>query len=56
MQPFADLLETAEGDKPFEEDEPRRAKVFSAVLGEVKDLGDGSDKGRYCFNTVHCEI
>ncbi|KAH9938025.1 PCI-domain-containing protein [Fomitopsis serialis] len=44
VQPFADLLETAEGQKPIEEDEPRRAKVFTAVLGEVKGLGDGSDK------------
>lgn len=45
VQPFADQLDTAEGQKPFEKDEPRRAKVFVTVLDEVKDLGDGSDKG-----------
>ncbi|KAH9833674.1 PCI-domain-containing protein [Rhodofomes roseus] len=44
VQPFADLLETTEGQKPIEEDEPRRAKVFTTVLGEVKGLGDGADK------------
>ena len=45
MQPFADLLMTAEGQKPIDEDEARRVKVFTAVLGEVNGLGDGSDKG-----------
>ncbi|KZT71501.1 PCI-domain-containing protein [Daedalea quercina L-15889] len=44
VQPFVDLIETAEGQKPIEEDDSRRVKVFTAVLGEVKGLGDGSDK------------
>lgn len=45
VQPFADVLEIADGQPPIEEDEPRRTKVLTMVLGEVKGLGDGSEKG-----------
>ncbi|KAF9809857.1 hypothetical protein IEO21_07218 [Rhodonia placenta] len=44
VQPFADVLEIADGQPPIEEDEPRRTKVLTMVLGEVKGLGDGSEK------------
>ncbi|KAM5534416.1 hypothetical protein V8D89_011883 [Ganoderma adspersum] len=44
IQPFQDSLATPEGQKPLEEDEERRRKVFTSVLAEVKGLGDGSEK------------
>ncbi|PCH40893.1 PCI-domain-containing protein [Wolfiporia cocos MD-104 SS10] len=44
VQPFVDVLETTESQGPIEEDEARRKKVLTMVLGEVKGLGDGSDK------------
>lgn len=45
VQPFQDALVTAEGQKPLEEDADRRSQVLSKVLGEVKDLGHGSERG-----------
>ncbi|KZT05631.1 PCI-domain-containing protein [Laetiporus sulphureus 93-53] len=44
VQPFTDILETAEGQPAIEEDEARRKNVFTMVLGEVNGLGDGSEK------------
>lgn len=44
-QPFEDALATAEGQKPFEEDEERRREVFEKVVPEVKGLGQGSERG-----------
>ena len=46
-QPFDDALTTAEGQKPFEEDEDRRRKVVTQVLSEVKGLGSGSEIGKF---------
>ncbi|KAH9942573.1 PCI-domain-containing protein [Amylocystis lapponica] len=43
-QPFQDALVVPEGGKPIDEDEDRRRTVFTMVLGDVKGLGDGSDK------------
>ncbi len=45
IQPFQESLASAEGQKPIEEDEERRRKVFGSVIAEVTGLGDGSDKG-----------
>ncbi len=44
-QPFEDALATAEGQKPFEEDEGRRRAVFEKIVPEVKGLGQGSERG-----------
>ncbi|RDX53739.1 PCI-domain-containing protein [Lentinus brumalis] len=44
IQPFQESLASAEGQKPIEEDEERRRKVFGSVIAEVTGLGDGSDK------------
>lgn len=48
VQPFEEALTTAEGQKPFEEDEERRRKVLASVLPEVKSIGNGTDRGS-CF-------
>lgn len=47
VQPFQDVLTTQEGQKPIEEDEERRRKALTLVLGEVKGLGEGSERGEY---------
>ncbi|KAL0580738.1 hypothetical protein V5O48_001296 [Marasmius crinis-equi] len=44
IRPFQDALKTESGQKPIEEDEDRRRKIFSMVISEVKGLGDGSEK------------
>ncbi|KAI0722310.1 PCI-domain-containing protein [Cerioporus squamosus] len=44
IQPFQESLASAESQKPIDEDEERRRKVFGSVLAEVKGLGDGSEK------------
>ncbi|CCM00434.1 uncharacterized protein FIBRA_02466 [Fibroporia radiculosa] len=44
VQPFAEILETTEGQVAIEEDQSRREKVFIMVLDEVKGLGEGSEK------------
>lgn len=45
LQPFHDTLSTPEGQKPIDEDEPRKKKIFTTVLEEVKGLGEGSERG-----------
>ena len=47
VQPFQDALATTEGQTPFEKDEERRRQVLSKVVDEVKDLGDGSERGAH---------
>ncbi|CAL1700391.1 unnamed protein product [Somion occarium] len=44
VQPFQDVLTTQEGQKPIEKDEERRRKALTLVLGEVKGLGEGSER------------
>ncbi|KAI0340745.1 PCI-domain-containing protein [Trametopsis cervina] len=44
VQPFEEVLATAEGQTPFEEDEGRRRTVLVKVLGEVKGLGSGNER------------
>ena len=43
LKPFQDAIQ---GDLPIAEDEGRRKKALSMLLGEVKDLGDGTEKGQ----------
>jgi hypothetical protein len=50
LQQFEETLATAEGQKPFEEDEERRRSVVGEVLAQVKDLGQGSERGMLCFD------
>jgi translation initiation factor 3 subunit M len=50
LQQFEETLATAEGQKPFEEDEERRRSVVGEVLAQVKDLGQGSERGMLYFN------
>ena len=49
IQPFQESVSTPEGQKPIEEDEARRRKLFASVISEVKGLGDGSDKGTFSY-------
>ncbi|KAK7696295.1 hypothetical protein QCA50_000949 [Cerrena zonata] len=44
VQPFQDTLTTPEGQKPLEDDVERRKKILVTVLGEVKGLGEGSER------------
>ncbi|EGO02107.1 hypothetical protein SERLA73DRAFT_177851 [Serpula lacrymans var. lacrymans S7.3] len=43
-QSFQQLLKTDEGAKSLDEDDDRKRTIFSAVLNEVKGLGDGNEK------------
>lgn len=43
---FKDALKTPDGQKPLADDVQRKKEVFSMTIGEVKGLGDGSEKGR----------
>jgi translation initiation factor 3 subunit M len=45
IRPFQDVLKTAEGQKPLEQDEERRRKIFAMAIKEVKGFGDGNEKG-----------
>ncbi|KAF5359031.1 hypothetical protein D9758_004899 [Tetrapyrgos nigripes] len=44
IRPFQDAMKTEGGEKTINEDEERKVKVFSMVLAEVKNLGDGNEK------------
>ena len=47
--PYVESIETKlaveEGQTPLSEDTERRREVFSAVFGDVKGLGDGTERG-----------
>lgn len=45
IRPFQDVLKTGEGQKPLEEDEGRRKKIFAMAIQEVRGFGDGNEKG-----------
>jgi translation initiation factor 3 subunit M len=45
IRPFQDVLKTAEGQKPLEQDEERRRKIFAMAIKQVKGFGDGTEKG-----------
>ncbi|KAI0309588.1 PCI-domain-containing protein [Amylostereum chailletii] len=44
IQAVQDSLHTAEDQRPLSEDEGRRRDVFLSVFGEVKTLGEGSER------------
>ncbi|KIY52318.1 PCI-domain-containing protein [Fistulina hepatica ATCC 64428] len=57
VQPFADALKTPEGQKPLDEDGPRKKQVLSTVLAEVTSLGDGSDEEiEGFFNLIYSHV
>jgi len=45
IRPFQEALKTDSGQKPIEDDDERRRKIFLMLLNEVKGLGEGSEKG-----------
>lgn len=45
IRPFQEALKTGEGQKPLDEDEERRKKIFAMAITEVKGFGDGNEKG-----------
>jgi len=56
IHPFQDAMKTGEGQKPMEEDQERKKKVFAMVLSEVKGLGDGNEKGMWIIYLFRLEI
>jgi translation initiation factor 3 subunit M len=42
---FRDDLKTEESQTPLDEDENRQKAVLVKLLGEITQLGEGSDKG-----------
>jgi len=44
---FQDGFKTEEGKTPPEEDQVQQKAMFSKLLGEIKQFGEGSDKGMY---------
>jgi len=42
---FQDDLKTAEGETPLEEDQERQRALFSKLVAEIKQLGEGNEKG-----------
>jgi translation initiation factor 3 subunit M len=45
IQSIQKKLVVEEGQTPLSEDIERRREVFSAVLGDVKGLGEGTERG-----------
>jgi translation initiation factor 3 subunit M len=45
IKPFQEVLITRGSQKPLEEDSDRRRQTIIMVLAEVKNLGQGSDRG-----------
>ncbi|KAL9713095.1 hypothetical protein Ac2012v2_004336 [Leucoagaricus gongylophorus] len=41
---FQDDLKTAEGETPLEEDQERQRALFSKLVAEIKQLGEGNEK------------
>ncbi|KAF9464796.1 hypothetical protein BDZ94DRAFT_1307517 [Collybia nuda] len=57
IRPFQDALKTEEGQKPIEEDEQRRKKIFGMALSEVKSLGDGTEREiEGFFNLIYSHL
>ena len=44
---FQDDFKTEEGKTPLEEDQVQQRAIFSKLVGETKQFGEGSDKGMY---------
>jgi translation initiation factor 3 subunit M len=49
IRPFQDALKTPEGAKPLDEDANRRRKIVLMVIDEVKEVGEGTEKGPHLF-------
>jgi hypothetical protein len=45
VQSIEKKLAVEEGQTPLSEDIERRREVFSAVFGDIKGLGDGTERG-----------
>jgi translation initiation factor 3 subunit M len=45
VQSIREKLAVEEGQKPLSEDVSRRRELFSVVFGDVKGLGEGTDRG-----------
>ena len=45
IKPFQEVLITRSDQKPLDEDDERRRQTIIMVLGEIKNLGQGSDRG-----------
>lgn len=45
VQSIQQKLVIEEGQTPLSEDVARRREVFSAVLGDIKGLGEGTERG-----------
>ncbi|KAK7470302.1 hypothetical protein VKT23_001733 [Stygiomarasmius scandens] len=57
IHPFQDAMKIGEGQKPMEEDQERKKKVFAMVLSEVKGLGDGNEKEiEGFFNLIYAHL
>ncbi|KAF9006663.1 hypothetical protein BDQ17DRAFT_1324641 [Cyathus striatus] len=57
IAPFQAAVTTKDGQKPFDQDEERRKKVFGMVLAEVTALGEGNDKeAEGFFNLVFAHL
>ncbi|KAA1473359.1 hypothetical protein DENSPDRAFT_802463 [Dentipellis sp. KUC8613] len=57
VQSVQELLQTGEGQTPLAEDEGRRRQVLTSVLGEVKSLGEGSEREiEGFFNLLYAHV
>lgn len=57
IRPFQDVLKTGEGQKPLEEDEERRKKIFAMAIQEVRGFGDGNEKEiEGFFNLIYSHL
>jgi translation initiation factor 3 subunit M len=45
IRPFQEALRTDSSQRPIQEDEERRKKIFLMVLDEIKGFGDGTERG-----------
>ena len=56
IKPFQDVLITRNGQNLLEEDDGRRRQTIIMVLAEVKNLGQGSDRGSVVWRTAVVRI
>ena len=45
FRPFQDALVPSEGQSSLAEDEEKRRDALKLVLSQIKDLGEGNDRG-----------
>ena len=57
VQSIRQKLVVEEGQTPRSEDVARRREVFSVVFGDVKGLGEGTDRGAcQCCFSLHASV